>query len=58
MHERIPPVPPLPKNLAATAAKVDRRLAKELWKMKNAQMQSSGQTQPKEEDFRWPEDIF
>ncbi|KAH1494663.1 hypothetical protein LV164_000935 [Aspergillus fumigatus] len=58
LHERIPPVPPLPKNLAATAAKVDRRLARELWKMKNAQMQDSGQTPPKEEDFRWPEDIF
>ncbi|GFF47933.1 hypothetical protein IFM51744_06696 [Aspergillus udagawae] len=58
VHERVPPVPPLPKNLAATAAKVDRRLAKELWKLKSAQMQNSGQTQPREEDFRWPEDIF
>ncbi|GIJ83786.1 hypothetical protein Asppvi_002616 [Aspergillus pseudoviridinutans] len=58
VQERIPPVPPLPKNLAATAAKVDRRLAKELWKLKNAQMQNSGQTQLREEDFRWPEDIF
>ncbi|RHZ64301.1 putative nuclear RNA binding protein [Aspergillus thermomutatus] len=57
-HERIPPVPPLPKNLAATAAKVDRRLAKEIWKRRNAHMQISGQTQPMEEDFRWPEDFF
>ncbi|GFF87822.1 hypothetical protein IFM61606_04545 [Aspergillus udagawae] len=58
VRERVPPVPPLPKNLAATAAKVDRRLAKELWKLKSAQMQNSGQMQPREEDFRWPEDIF
>lgn len=29
-REYIPPVPPLPKDLAATAAKVDKRLAKEL----------------------------
>lgn len=29
-REYIPPVPPLPKDLAATAAKVDKRLAREL----------------------------
>lgn len=57
-HEHIPPVPPLPKNLAATAAKVDKRLAKEIWKLRNAQLQNSGQTQLIEEDFRWPEDLF
>jgi hypothetical protein len=57
MYEPIPPVPPLPKNLAATAAKVDRRLAKEIWKLRNAQLQNSGQTQLMEEDFRWPEDF-
>ncbi|KAL4873724.1 velvet factor-domain-containing protein [Aspergillus spectabilis] len=41
-YEYIPPVPPLPKDLAATAAKVDRRLAREM----------GG------ERFQWPEDIF
>ncbi|KAL4956752.1 velvet factor-domain-containing protein [Aspergillus filifer] len=33
-YECIPPVPPLPKDLAATAAKVDRRLAREMGKRK------------------------
>ncbi|KAF7590589.1 hypothetical protein BBP40_002626 [Aspergillus hancockii] len=32
-YNYIPPVPPLPKDLAATAAKVDRRLAKEIEKL-------------------------
>lgn len=36
-YEYIPPVPPLPKDLAATAAKVDRRLAKELGRRKSGQ---------------------
>ena len=38
--EYIPPVPPLPKDLAATAAKVDRRLAKELARRQSSLNQS------------------
>ncbi|EAW07577.1 putative nuclear RNA binding protein [Aspergillus clavatus NRRL 1] len=56
--EPVPPVPPLPKNLAATAAKVDRRLAREIWKLRTAHMASSDWPQPSEEDFRWPEGFF
>ncbi|KAL4936681.1 velvet factor-domain-containing protein [Aspergillus oleicola] len=33
-YEYIPPVPPLPKDLAATAAKVDQRLARQMGKRK------------------------
>lgn len=38
-YEYIPPVPPLPKDLAATAAKVDKRLAKELGRRKSVRTQ-------------------
>ncbi|KAL4809393.1 hypothetical protein BDV18DRAFT_79905 [Aspergillus unguis] len=53
-YEYIPPVPPLPKDLAATAAKVDRRLAREMGK-RRAQMEKDGKPVEK---FQWPEDIF
>jgi len=71
--EYIPPVPPLPKDLAATAAKVDQRLAKELNRRKSigttavqhgAQQshlqakQRVGVQVPAKDDFEWPEDIF
>ncbi|KAL5342356.1 velvet factor-domain-containing protein [Aspergillus crustosus] len=52
-YEYIPPVPPLPKDLAATAAKVDRRLAREMGK-RRVQREKDG----KGEGFQWPEDIF
>lgn len=52
-YEYIPPVPPLPKDLAATAAKVDRRLAKELGRRKGSLRRTA-----QKEDFEWPEDIF
>jgi hypothetical protein len=53
-YNYIPPVPPLPKDLAATAAKVDRRLAKEIEKREarnrkskvGSQLQSQPQPQP------------
>lgn len=54
-YEYIPPVPPLPKDLAATAAKVDRRLAKELGRRKGSLRQART---AQKEDFEWPEDIF
>lgn len=38
-YEYIPPVPPLPKDLAATAAKADRRLAKESGRRKSVRTQ-------------------
>ncbi|KAL2828399.1 velvet factor-domain-containing protein [Aspergillus cavernicola] len=55
-YNHIPPVPPLPKDLAATAARVDRRLAREMGKRRV-------QTERDEigaegVDFQWPEDIF
>ncbi|OJJ80997.1 putative nuclear RNA binding protein [Aspergillus glaucus CBS 516.65] len=71
--EYIPPVPPLPKDLAATTAKVDQRLAKELVRRKSigatavhssaqkSQMQAKQQVEvqvPMKDDFEWPEDIF
>ncbi|PTU22732.1 hypothetical protein P175DRAFT_0499278 [Aspergillus ochraceoroseus IBT 24754] len=52
-YEYIPPVPPLPKDLAATAAKVDRRLAKEMGR-RRVQVRNPGG----DENFQWPEDIF
>lgn len=64
-YSYIPPVPPIPKDLAATAAKVDRRLAKEMGKKREAQtkkLQDQGQGQENllttSEMFRWPDDIF
>lgn len=71
--EYIPPVPPLPKDLASTAAKVDQRLAKELVRKKSigttamhgsaqkSQVQAKQQVEvqvPMKDDFEWPEDIF
>ncbi|KAL4875326.1 hypothetical protein BJY04DRAFT_202196 [Aspergillus karnatakaensis] len=53
-YEYIPPVPPLPKDLAATAAKVDRRLAREMGK-RRVQREKDGK---RPEGFQWPEDIF
>ncbi|KAL4915117.1 velvet factor-domain-containing protein [Aspergillus aurantiobrunneus] len=53
-YEYIPPVPPLPKDLAATAAKVDRRLAREMGK-RRSQREKDGKSA---EGFQWPEDIF
>lgn len=38
-YEYIPPVPPLPKDLVATAAKVDKRLAKESGRRKSVRTQ-------------------
>jgi hypothetical protein len=54
-YEYIPPVPPLPKDLAATAAKVDRRLAREMGKRRVQRDQDARATS---EGFQWPEDIF
>ncbi|KAL2835698.1 velvet factor-domain-containing protein [Aspergillus pseudoustus] len=54
-YEYIPPVPPLPKDLAATAAKVDRRLAREMGK-RRVQREKDGKATA--EGFQWPEDIF
>jgi hypothetical protein len=54
-YEYIPPVPPLPKDLAATAAKVDRRLAREMGKRR---VQREQDAKAKAECFQWPEDIF
>ena len=57
-YEYIPPVPPLPKDLAATAAKVDRRLAREMGKRKE-QMERDGKTVKKGTDgYHWPEEFF
>jgi hypothetical protein len=57
-YEYIPPVPPLPKDLAATAAKVDRRLAREMGKRKE-QMERDVKTCKKGIDgFQWPEEFF
>lgn len=52
-YEYIPPVPPLPKDLAVTAAKVDRRLAKEMGKRR-----SQKENGVIDGGFQWPEDIF
>ncbi|KAI9045016.1 putative nuclear RNA binding protein [Aspergillus affinis] len=62
-YSYIPPVPPIPKDLAATAAKVDRRLAKEMGKKREARGKKyHGQGQENiistDEAFRWPDDIF
>ncbi|KAL2813668.1 hypothetical protein BJX63DRAFT_393652 [Aspergillus granulosus] len=54
-YEYIPPVPPLPKDLAATAAKVDRQLAREISK-RRMQREKAGNATAK--GFQWPEDIF
>ncbi|KAL3467639.1 velvet factor-domain-containing protein [Aspergillus heterothallicus] len=54
-YEYIPPVPPLPKGLAETAAKVDRRLAREMGK-RRVQREKDGKSMA--EGFQWPEDIF
>ncbi|KAL4900290.1 hypothetical protein BDW74DRAFT_162037 [Aspergillus multicolor] len=60
-YEYIPPVPPLPKDLAATAAKVDRRLAREIGKRRE-QMEKDGiATAPIRKSsggFQWPEEFF
>ncbi|KAL6234445.1 hypothetical protein BDW75DRAFT_212221 [Aspergillus navahoensis] len=57
-YEYIPPVPPLPKDLAATAAKVDRRLAREMGKRKE-QTERDGLTGRRGADgFQWPEEFF
>ncbi|KAL4964498.1 sexual development activator VeA [Aspergillus stella-maris] len=73
-YEYIPPVPPLPKDLAATAAKVDRRLAKEMGKRKVQRDRDITGIALTGDDavpglegkvgagtgpgFQWPEDIF
>ncbi|PYH88962.1 nuclear RNA binding protein [Aspergillus ellipticus CBS 707.79] len=63
-YEYIPPVPPLPKDLSATAAKVDRRLAREMGKKREARNKAKAQTGQKTEiaedgsSFQWPEDFF
>ncbi|KAK1140774.1 hypothetical protein N8T08_009880 [Aspergillus melleus] len=62
-YSYIPPVPPIPKDLAATAAKVDRRLAKEMGKKREARAkkyhgQGQENNKPTGEAFRWPDDIF
>ncbi|KAE8391860.1 hypothetical protein BDV23DRAFT_182219 [Aspergillus alliaceus] len=62
-YNYIPPVPPLPKDLAATAAKVDRRLAKEIERREARNRKPKTQSgkipgTTKEEGFRWPDDIF
>lgn len=71
--EYIPPVPPLPKDLAATAARADQRLAKEFVRRKSAgttavhgsaqqsRLHTKQQVEvqvPMKDDFEWPEDIF
>ncbi|OJZ88371.1 hypothetical protein ASPFODRAFT_205497 [Aspergillus luchuensis CBS 106.47] len=63
-YEYIPPVPPLPKDLSATAAKVDRRIAKEMGKKREARDKAralaGGMTEEGENrgSFQWPEDFF
>ncbi|KAL4790041.1 velvet factor-domain-containing protein [Aspergillus venezuelensis] len=73
-YEYIPPVPPLPKDLATTAAKVDRRLAKEMGKRKVQRDRNVTGIALTGDDavpgiegkvgagtgpgFQWPEDIF
>ncbi|GLA34196.1 hypothetical protein AnigIFM63309_005616 [Aspergillus niger] len=63
-YEYIPPVPPLPKDLSATAAKVDRRIAKEMGKKREARDKARALAGGKAEDgekrgsFQWPEDFF
>ncbi|OOO09354.1 hypothetical protein OAory_01106500 [Aspergillus oryzae] len=58
-YNYIPPVPPLPKNIAATAAKVDRRLAKEIGRReRNRKSKAQGKTNGTEDGFSWPDDIF
>ncbi|KAL3481896.1 velvet factor-domain-containing protein [Aspergillus californicus] len=63
-YEYIPPVPPLPTELAATAAKVDRRLAREIGKRRvHGQRESEGNETGsvgvrERKGFQWPEDIF
>ncbi|PWY77428.1 hypothetical protein BO70DRAFT_65667 [Aspergillus heteromorphus CBS 117.55] len=64
-YEYIPPVPPLPKDLSATAAKVDRRLAREMGKKREARNRAKvqiGGPQVAEVvgdgNFQWPEDFF
>ncbi|KAE8372701.1 hypothetical protein BDV26DRAFT_88368 [Aspergillus bertholletiae] len=57
---KIPPVPPLPKDIDVTAAKLDKRLAKEIRRREwNQKAQSQGNTNGTAEDaFKWPEGIF
>ncbi|KAE8135145.1 hypothetical protein BDV38DRAFT_253006, partial [Aspergillus pseudotamarii] len=60
-YNYIPPVPPLPKDIAATAAKVDKRLAKEIGRReRNRKSKAQGKPNGTAEDapFRWPDDIF
>ncbi|THC96325.1 hypothetical protein EYZ11_004184 [Aspergillus tanneri] len=59
-YSYIPPVPPIPKDLAATAAKVDRRLAMEMGRKRETHSlrQAQRTVQEKAESFRWPDDIF
>ncbi|KAF9885080.1 velvet protein [Aspergillus nanangensis] len=60
VYNYIPPVPPLPKDIAATAAKADQRLAKEIERRRSQKTKGgrTGQTQGPEGPFKWPEDIF
>ncbi|PLB36466.1 putative nuclear RNA binding protein [Aspergillus candidus] len=72
-YSYIPPVPPLPKDLAATAAKVDRRLAKEIGPKRVRGKKTQGGSASGSGDggvvvhnkgsreglnFQWPDDIF
>ncbi|KAE8154403.1 velvet factor-domain-containing protein [Aspergillus avenaceus] len=55
-YNYIPPVPPLPKDLAATAAKVDRRLARQIGKPQRRKLRNANGEIV--EEFKWPGDIF
>ncbi|KAE8350512.1 hypothetical protein BDV28DRAFT_138994 [Aspergillus coremiiformis] len=65
-YNYIPPVPPLPKDLAITAAKTDRRLAKEMERQavrnrKSKTQAPSGNIQKDAtapEGFKWREEFF
>ncbi|PKY08806.1 hypothetical protein P168DRAFT_286881 [Aspergillus campestris IBT 28561] len=70
-YSYIPPVPPLPKDLAATAAKVDRRLAKEIGQKRVRGKKTQGgvgngnggvvvhnKGSREGMNFQWPDDIF
>lgn len=70
-YSYIPPVPPLPKDLAVTAAKVDRRLAKEIGQKRVRGKKTQGgngngnggvvvHNKGSREglNFQWPDDIF
>ena len=67
-YEYIPPVPPIPKDLVAAAAKVDQRLARELRMRRSGHANATatadvggdagGYQPPVKEEFTWPDDIF